>query len=69
MVADEQMDFACIESFDAKTDKVDTDFYRTEGNAAFAKFTLPKSDLGLSASAVAFGTIKVGIDLVSLGVE
>lgn len=53
MVADEQMDFACIESFDAQTDKVDTDFYRIEGNAAFARFTLPKSDLGASASAVA----------------
>jgi allantoicase len=51
MTADEQMDFACIESFDAQTDKVDTDFYRRDG-AAFARFTLPKSDFSVSASGV-----------------
>ncbi|KAJ9095246.1 hypothetical protein QFC21_005612 [Naganishia friedmannii] len=48
MTADEQMDFACIESFDAQTDKVDTDFYRVEGNAPFARFTLPKSEFSAS---------------------
>lgn len=53
MTADEQMDFACIESFDAQTDKVDTDFYRVEGNAAFARFTLPKADFSPSTSGVA----------------
>ncbi|KAJ9112719.1 hypothetical protein QFC22_006221 [Naganishia vaughanmartiniae] len=50
MTADEQMDFACIESFDAKTDKVDTDFYRLQGNAPFAQFTLPKSEFSSSTS-------------------
>lgn len=49
MTADEQMDFACIETFD-KGDKVDTDFYRS-GGEAFARFTLPRSELAPVAAA------------------
>jgi allantoicase len=48
MTADEQMDLACIETFDSN-DKVDTDFYRAGG--AFARFTLPTSELIPAATA------------------
>lgn len=49
MTADEAMDFACVETFDAR-DKVDTDFYRCEGKA-FARFTLPTIEFAPSTSA------------------
>lgn len=49
MTADEQMDLACVETFDAQ-DKVDTDFYRCDGKA-FARFTLPASEFTPSTAA------------------
>lgn len=64
MTADEQMDFACIESFDAKTDKVDTDFYRVEENAPFARFTLPKSEFSASTSPFT-ATVQAGKETAS----
>lgn len=54
MVADEEMEFACVEAFDGQN-KVETDFYRRDGEA-FATFTLPKNELaGAGATAVPAG--------------
>ncbi|KAJ9107196.1 hypothetical protein QFC19_002856 [Naganishia cerealis] len=66
MTADKQMDFACIESFDAQTNKVDTDFYRVEGNAPFARFTLPKSNFSVStASSASVAAVQAGKETAS----